>query len=182
MRVYQRTVPNNEVPPSQAAQNLQGQTSQDDDSPVGCGKTILARQNFDGRHFWTKGEYPVGCSKRPDFSPAQPCLAETRLVPSKAAASEAASRTLRYVDPLSDARTPLADFFSILLESLARKVGVLYSRVWFRRSLTVPVPTDPGPLHSIPPALFRAHESFQTGGYQGHKIRLVSGQESGNPP
>ena len=49
-------------------------------------------------------------------------------------------------------------------------------------SLMVPVPTDPGPLHSIPPALFRAHESFQTGGYQGHMIRLVSGQESGNPP
>ena len=33
----------------------------------------------------------------------------------KAAASEEASRTLRYVEPLSDARTPLADFFSILL-------------------------------------------------------------------
>ena len=42
-----------------------------------------------------------GCSKRP-FS--------------KAAASEEARRTLRYVEPLSDARTPLADFFSILLE------------------------------------------------------------------
>ncbi|MCG3774606.1 MAG: hypothetical protein JW395_1429 [Nitrospira sp.] len=34
---------------------------------------------------------------------------------SKAAASEEARRTLRYVEPLSDARTPLADFFSILL-------------------------------------------------------------------
>ena len=51
----------------------------------------------------------------PDFSPAQPWRAETRLVPSKAAASEEARRTLRYVEPLSDARTPLADFFSILL-------------------------------------------------------------------
>ena len=30
----------------------------------------------------------AGCSKRPDFSPAQPPRAETRLVPSKAAASE----------------------------------------------------------------------------------------------
>jgi hypothetical protein len=38
---------------------------------AGCGKTILAR-----------------CSKRPDFSPAQPWRAETRLVPNKAAASE----------------------------------------------------------------------------------------------
>ncbi|MEO8341148.1 MAG: hypothetical protein ABI604_15795 [Nitrospirota bacterium] len=32
-----------------------------------------------------------------------------------AAASEEARRTLRYVESLSDARTPLADFFSILL-------------------------------------------------------------------
>jgi hypothetical protein len=34
---------------------------------------------------------------------------------SKAAAREEASRTLRYVGPLSDAGTPLADFFSNLL-------------------------------------------------------------------
>ncbi len=33
---------------------------------------------------------------------------------SKAAASEEARRTLRYGEPLSDARTPLARFFSIL--------------------------------------------------------------------
>jgi hypothetical protein len=32
----------------------------------------------------------------------------------KAAASEEARRTLRYVEPLSEARTKLADFFSIL--------------------------------------------------------------------
>ena len=37
---------------------------------------------------------------------------------SKAAASEEMRRTLRYVEPLSDARTPLADFFSILLGTL----------------------------------------------------------------
>jgi hypothetical protein len=48
----------------------------------------------------TTGEYLAGCSKRPL---------------SKAAASEEARRTLRYVEPLSDARTPLAGFFSILL-------------------------------------------------------------------
>ena len=42
-----------------------------------------------------------GCSKR---------------LSSKAAASEEARRTLRYVEPLSDARTMLADFFSILLD------------------------------------------------------------------
>jgi hypothetical protein len=45
-------------------------------------------------------EQLAGCSKR---------LSGT------AAASEAARRTLRYVEPLSDARTKLADFFSILL-------------------------------------------------------------------
>jgi len=42
----------------------------------------------------------AGCSKRPS---------------SEAAASEEARRTLRYVEPLSTARTTLADFFSILL-------------------------------------------------------------------
>ena len=47
------------------------------------------------------GVHRAGCSKRPS---------------SKAAASEEARRTLRYVEPLSVARTPLADFFSILLE------------------------------------------------------------------
>jgi hypothetical protein len=49
----------------------------------------------------TMGEHHAGCSKRPS---------------NKAAASEEARRTLRYVEPLSDARTKLADFFSILLE------------------------------------------------------------------
>jgi len=44
---------------------------------------------------------PAGCSKRPS---------------SKAAASEEARRTLRYVEPLSEARTMLAGFFSILLK------------------------------------------------------------------
>ena len=47
------------------------------------------------------GVHHAGCSKRQS---------------SKAAASEEARRTLRYVEPLSAARTPLADFFSILLE------------------------------------------------------------------
>ena len=36
---------------------------------------------------------------------------------SKAAPSEKATRTLRYVDTLSDARTMLAGFFNILLAS-----------------------------------------------------------------
>ena len=49
-----------------------------------------------------------GCSKRPS---------------SKAAVSEVARRTLRYVEPLSDARTMLAVFISILL--LARNLFLL---------------------------------------------------------
>jgi len=52
------------------------------------------------RTYRTTGELRAGCSKRPS---------------SKAAASEAARRTLRYVEPLSDARTTLEDLFSILL-------------------------------------------------------------------
>jgi hypothetical protein len=49
---------------------------------------------------------------------------------SKAAASEEARRTLRYVEPLSDARTLLADFFSVLLVVFclfpsARTVGMM---------------------------------------------------------
>ncbi len=44
-------------------------------------------------------EQLAGCSKR---------------LFSKSAAREEARRTLRYVEPLSDARTMLADFFSIL--------------------------------------------------------------------
>ena len=50
---------------------------------------------------WDKKRIHTGCSKRPS---------------SKAAASEEARRTLRYVEPLSEARTPLVDFFSILLK------------------------------------------------------------------
>ena len=57
---------------------------------------------------WTAVESPAGCSKR---------------LSSKAAASEEARRTLRYVEPLSDARTPLAGFFSTLLrDDVAYKV------------------------------------------------------------
>ena len=64
----------------------------------------------------TTGEHRAGCSKRPDFSPAQPRRAKTRRSAGKAAASEEARHTLRYVEPLSEARTKLADFFSILLQ------------------------------------------------------------------
>jgi hypothetical protein len=83
--------------------------------------------------------------------PRQPLRPGTRLIPCKAAASEEARRyiphfvwavrpcngswrtekphqyfrpprgSLRYVEPLSDARTTLADFFSILLERPIRR-------------------------------------------------------------
>ena len=48
------------------------------------------------------GGHRAGCSKRPS---------------SKAAASEEVRRTLQYVEPLSEARTTLADFFSVLLKT-----------------------------------------------------------------
>jgi hypothetical protein len=50
---------------------------------------------------------------------------------SKAAASEEARRMLRYVEPLNDARTKLAGFFSILLRAF------------------LPGPHPPGRNHSI---------------------------------
>ena len=53
----------------------------------------------------------------PDVSPAQPRRAETRRSAGKTAVSEEARRTLLYVEPLSEARTKLADFFSILLQT-----------------------------------------------------------------
>ena len=56
--------------------------------------------------------------KKAAFSPAQPWRAKTRLVPGKAAANEEARRTFRYIEPLSEERTMLADFFSILLSGL----------------------------------------------------------------
>ena len=63
-------------------------------SDLGEGTTKPSENRYETSVIFT------GCSKRPS---------------SKAAASEKARRTLRYVEPLSAARTPLADFFSILL-------------------------------------------------------------------
>ena len=62
---------------------------------------------------------------------------------SKAAASEEGRRTLRYVEPLSEVRTPLADFFSILLERSTALCGCE------RRE-----PASPGP-----PSLHTGHSS-----------------------
>jgi hypothetical protein len=60
----------------------------------------MALLKFNGLHIWDNREHRTGCSNRPS---------------SKAAASGEARRTLRYVEPLREVRTPLADFFSILL-------------------------------------------------------------------
>ena len=82
---------------------------------------MCARQNFDGPYMWHKKENtPAGCAKRPAFSPAQPRHAEMRLFPNKAATPRLTARftfhASRFTVPGSDARTPLADFFSILIE------------------------------------------------------------------
>src|SRR4029077_19314986 len=48
------------------------------------------------------GNTGSGCSKRPDFSPAQPRRAKTRLIPVKAAVSEEARRYLpHFVRPFA---------------------------------------------------------------------------------
>ena len=83
---------------------------------AGCGKALWALLSFTGLPVREiTGVHHAGCSKKPT---------------SKAAASEEARRTLRYVEPLSAARTPhgkrrvsarrgrageKGDFFSILL-------------------------------------------------------------------
>ena len=62
-------------------------------------REILAAGVGDGQHFLAKEECPAGCSKR---------------LFSKAAASEdPEAYPLGYVEDLNDARTMLADFFSI---------------------------------------------------------------------
>jgi hypothetical protein len=58
----------------------------------------------------------AGCSKRQRSSPAQPRRAKTRHSAGKAAASEEAEAyPCGTLEPLSDARTKLAGFFSILI-------------------------------------------------------------------
>jgi len=70
------------------------------------GKNVVHAGDPMAHRLWATDEYPAGCSKRPS---------------SKAAASEEARCTLRYVEPLSEARTKLADFFSILLSGKERR-------------------------------------------------------------
>jgi hypothetical protein len=67
---------------------------------TGCGKTLCTRQNFFGLYVWDKRSTPRRMLKKA----GQQGRSERR-----------GEASLRYVEPLSDARTPLADFFSILL-------------------------------------------------------------------
>ncbi len=74
----------------------------------------------------TEAEWPAGCSERP-FS--------------KAAASEEARRTLRYVESLSDARTQLAVFVNSLLAGLT-SCQTIPTRPM--RSVSAPLSINPG--------------------------------------
>ena len=72
---------------------------------------------------------------------------------SKAAANEEARRTLRYVEPVSDARTPLADFFSILLDDWGRR-GAKSLPAWkFRMSPFYPTWDEKSSLSTFSPSI-----------------------------
>jgi len=61
----------------------------------------------------------AGWSKRPDVSPAQPWHAKTRHSAGKAPSERRGEAHVPlYVEPLSDARTMLEDFFNILLDQV----------------------------------------------------------------
>ena len=68
------------------------------------------------RMSWADTKWSAGCSKR---------------LSSKAAASEEARRTLRYVESLSDARTMLAGFLNTLLGTGRRRQTHFDARVFF---------------------------------------------------
>jgi hypothetical protein len=68
----------------------------------GCGKTISAQENFDGPLVCHNNSRTVP-QEAQKFRPARPQRVKARGVP------------LGYVEGLNDARTPLADFFSLLL-------------------------------------------------------------------
>jgi hypothetical protein len=66
---------------------------------------MLARENFEGSHVWhNRSPLPQDAQKG---RPARPQRVKGRGVPSG------------YVEGLNDARTPLADFFSILLDKVS---------------------------------------------------------------
>jgi len=68
------------------------------------------------RMYLAREEHLAGCSKSPDFSPAQPWRAETRLVPGKAAGELKPEAYPQWcVEDFDEPRTKLAGFFSILL-------------------------------------------------------------------
>ena len=98
---------------------------------TGCRKTISARQNFDGLHVWAKWrtlpqDAQKGCPARPQRVKTRGGTYRTSCGPF-ALAMGLGERKIPYsasdlredllsVEGLNDARTPLADFFSILLK------------------------------------------------------------------
>jgi hypothetical protein len=68
---------------------------------AGYGTTFLARKDFEGLHKWLNGRTLLQDAQKD--RPARPQREKARGVP------------LGYVEGLNDARTKLADFFSILL-------------------------------------------------------------------
>jgi hypothetical protein len=73
--------------------------------------------------------------KKATFSPAQPRRAKTRRSAGKAAASEdPEAKPLGYVEDAFDARTPLADFFSILPNQLNSREDL-----WLKSLMSMPI-------------------------------------------
>ena len=68
---------------------------------AGCRKTISVQQNFDSRHVWDKRRTPPQDAQK--------------VRPARAQRVKGEAYPLGYVEGLTDARTLLAGFFSILL-------------------------------------------------------------------
>src|SRR6185295_9346913 len=99
-------------------------------------------------------ECTAGCSKRS---------------PSKASASEETRRTLRYVESLSDARTKLADVFSILLEHPFD--GTTGGRIQFSRDSSGLV-RQPACKHRVFHRLGHGNGIFSSGNGRVHEYRV----------
>ena len=96
----------------------------------------------------TDGNNAAGCSKR---------------LSSKVVASKEARRTLRHVEPLSDARTMLAAFFSILLNLRAcLLVQPDFERITEHAFMVCLVPGNAGVIFQLQHLLNHAHRIRRT--------------------
>jgi len=86
---------------------------------------------------------PQDAQKVQTSHPPDPCAPRRALSQARPQRAKRRRRTLRYVEPLSDARTKLADFFSILLDRLAdlkyRRLIEIGAWRGFDRNLPIPV-------------------------------------------